>query len=126
MVTVTRHKKYQADAIDDARPVKLFGVLDLRYSWDATVAAAEGESEALAYRVNEIYNEQSEDCVMTPSGMTCELPRSKADQERTGIIRHVKHRRGCAFVNDEGLGCSLDSAMPCDANGKRRAPPMPM
>ena len=31
MVNVTRHKKYQADALTDAKAVKLFGVLDLRY-----------------------------------------------------------------------------------------------
>ena len=44
MVTVTRHKKYQADALTDAKAVKLFGVLDLRYSFDATFAAAAGRS----------------------------------------------------------------------------------
>ena len=31
MVSVTRHKKYQAEALVDKRAVKLFGVLDLRY-----------------------------------------------------------------------------------------------
>ena len=118
MVTVTRHKKYQADALTDAKAVKLFGVLDLRYSWDATFAAPAGESEELAYRLNEIYNEQCEDCTMTGAGMTCELPKSKADQERTGITRDVKHRRGCRFAGDQGLGCSLESAMPRGADGK--------
>eukprot|EP00966_Prymnesium_polylepis_P085198 1972586-Prymnesium_polylepis.1 len=95
MVTVTRHKKYQADALGDSKAVKIFNVLDVRYSWDATLAAAAGCSEELAYRLNEIYNEQCEDCTMTAAGMACELPKSKAYQERTGIVRDVKHRRNC-------------------------------
>ena len=119
MVNVTRHKKYSADALVDAKAVKLFGVLDLRYSWDATFAAAAAQCEELAYRVNEIYNEQSEDCTMTEAGMTCELPRSKADQLRTGIIRDVKHRRGCPCEGT--LDCSLQSAMPCAEGSRARA-----
>ena len=51
--------------------------------------------------------------------MTCELPRSKADQQRTGILRDVKHRCGCPFTGQ--LGCSLQSAMPCDADNRPRA-----
>ena len=86
------HKKYQADALVDGKSVKLCLACSTsatlnRYSWDATFAAAAGESEELAYRLNEIYNEQCEDCVMTSLGMTCELPKSKAHQERTGITR---------------------------------------
>ena len=118
MVTVTRHKKYQAAALTDAKAVKLFGVLDLRYSFDATFAAAAGESEELALRLNEIYNQQLEDVTMTPAGMDEVLPRSKADQERTGIKRGVKHRRGCEEADKEGLCCSLRSAMPLGADGK--------
>ena len=57
------HKKYQADALVDGKSVKLCLACSTsatlnRYSWDATFAAAAGESEELAYRLNEIYNEQ--------------------------------------------------------------------
>ena len=43
MVSVTRHKKYQAEALTDKRAVLLFGILDLRYSKDATFAASGGQ-----------------------------------------------------------------------------------
>ena len=52
------------------------------YSWDATFAAAAGESEELAYRLNKIYNEQCEDCTMTSAGMTCELPYNLYTRDR--------------------------------------------
>ena len=113
---MTRHKKYQAMAMTDDVVVEVAEELDLEYNWDLSQLAAMGDSETLAYRRMEVYQQQEDDCEMVTAGERATLPKSKADKQSEGIVRLKKHRKGCPFEGK--LGCSLESACPRRADGK--------
>lgn len=114
--TATRHKHFQAMAITDDVVVEAAEDLDLEYTWDLTVLSAIGDSETLAYRRNEVYQQDQGDCEECLQGERCTLPKSKADTQSEGIVRLKRHRKGCPF---EGLlGCSVESACARRSDGK--------
>ena len=113
---MTRHKKYQAMAMTDDVAVEITEHLDLEYNWDLSMLAAIGDSETLAYRRMEVYQQQQADSEMVAAGERATLPKSKADKQSEGLVRLKKHRRGCPFEGK--LGCSLESACPKREDGK--------
>jgi hypothetical protein len=113
----TRLRKHRSVAVTDDLFVDAVRPLDLAYSWDATLFGAMCDSETLALRRMEVYQQDRRDCQDVPDGERVTLPKTKADQQAEGFTRLKRHCKNCEFAHDAQLGWSQESACGTDAEG---------
>ena len=120
MVKLTRARNWAAIPFDDRFACDLARVIDIRVGRDLQFfTAGPCHAQQVAARINEVAQEDRNDCKFSPEGEDWMLNRSKADRLGTGVSRFKKHRQGCRCEGNT-LAAKLADACSTGEDGKLR------